>query len=67
MLTYCNGLLKFCDVPNGQEPNFMNWFLHGGLQYCYFVSIEFPKSSNLGHIWFLHGGLKLLQIILKPS
>jgi len=35
---------------------FMIWFLHGGLQSCYFVSNELPKSSNPGHIWFLYRG-----------
>ena len=38
------------------QTYFMIWFLHGGLQSCYFVSNELPKSSNLGHIQFLHGG-----------
>ena len=39
---------------------FMIWFLHGDLQSCCFVSIEFPKSSYLGQTWFLHGNLQFI-------
>jgi len=28
-----------------------------------FLAIEFPKSTNLGHILFLHGGLQLFKNI----
>ena len=58
MLTCCNGLLEFCDVHNAimvkNQTCFIIWFLHGSLQSCYFVSIEFPKSNKLGHVNFFY-------------
>ena len=52
MLTCCNGLLEFCDVHNDKNQTcFMIWFLHAGLQSCYFVSIEFPKKLAILNIF----------------